>query len=119
MSFQATFAYTDEGQLLGHMLIACELLTEKIREVSEASEEPFPEEMAWRLKHMILSHHGKYESGSSKLPMTPEAVALHYIDTLDAKIHEFAQTIDADPNGDSNWTPYSTRLGRKLYKGLR
>lgn len=117
MSFEATFTYSDEGQMLGHMLIACEILSDKIREYEQASGEQFPDETAWRLKHMILSHHGTAAAGSSKVPMTPEAIALHYIDSMDAKIHEFSQTIDADPNGDSKWTPYCPRLGRKLFKG--
>ena len=72
-----------------------------------------------RLKHMVLSHHGRYEHGRSKLPMTPEAVALYHLDNLDAKVHEFARSIADDPNADSHWTPYSPRLERKLFKGER
>lgn len=117
MTFSTSFVYTDEGQLLGHLVIAVEMLTEKIAQASRLSGEPFPEETALRLKHMILSHHGSYEFGSPKLPMTPEAIALHHLDNLDAKIHEFSQVIRDDPNGDSHWTPFSTRLGRKLFKG--
>jgi len=49
--------------------------------------------------------------------MTPEAVALHHLDNLDAKVHEFSRSIEDDPNASSNWTPYSNRLERKLYKG--
>ena len=49
--------------------------------------------------------------------MTPEAVALHHLDNLDAKVHEFTRSTEDDPNAGSNWTPYSTRLERKLYKG--
>lgn len=117
LGYESSFIYTDEGQLLGHMLIGVELLNEKIVEVEKLSEDPFPDELRYRLKHMILSHHGSYEHGSSKLPMTPEAIALHHLDNLDAKIHEFSRTIADDPNTDSHWTPYQQRLERKLFKG--
>ena len=117
MSNQTTFTYTDEGQLLGHLIIAVEMLDEKIAEVRRVTDQPFPAELALRLKHMIVSHHGSYEFGSPKLPMTPEAIALHHLDNLDAKVHEFARSIEDDPNSDSSWTPYSPRLERKLFKG--
>ncbi len=117
MSYETNFSYTDEGQLLGHMMIAVELLTEKIAAVEKMTGEAFPQEIAFRLKHMILSHHGSYEYGSSKLPMTPEAIALHHLDNLDAKVHEFSRSIADDPNPESSWTPFSPRLDRKLFKG--
>jgi 3'-5' exoribonuclease len=66
---------------------------------------------------MIVSHHGQYEYGSPKLPMTLEAVALHHLDNLDAKIHAFEQLIRADPNVASGWTTFNHALGRKLFKG--
>jgi 3'-5' exoribonuclease len=119
MDYETTFVYTDEGQLLGHMTIAIELLNEKIAEVEKLTVEDFPQETALRLKHMILSHHGSYEHGSSKLPMTPEAIALHHLDNLDAKVHEFSRSIEDDPNTQSHWTPFSPRLDRKLFKGER
>jgi 3'-5' exoribonuclease len=109
--------YTDEGQLLGHLVIGVEMLTDKIRLVTAAMNEPFPSDLEWRLKHMILSHHGSYEFGSPKLPMTPEAIALHLIDNLDAKIYEFTQAIQEDPNSASHWTLFIPRLDRKIYKG--
>lgn len=117
MSYEGSFLYTDEGQLLGHMHIGIEILNQKIAEYEGQTGEEFPNEAALRIKHMILSHHGSYAHGSSKLPMTPEAIALHHLDNLDAKIHEFARTIDDDPDADSNWTPFIQRLDRKLYKG--
>ena len=66
---------------------------------------------------MIVSHHGQYEFGSPKLPMTLEAVALHQLDNLDAKMHSFPQLMLDDPNVDSSWTNFHASLGRKLYKG--
>lgn len=119
MDFGSAFSYTDEGQLLGHMAIGIEMLTEKINQLEKLTNEDFPRELELRLKHMILSHHGSYEHGSSRLPMTPEAIALHHLDNLDAKVHEFARTIEDDPNGDSPWTPFIPRLDRKIFKGRR
>ena len=117
LDYDTTLTYTDEGQLVGHMTIGIEMLNEKLTRFHAEHHRPVSEETVLRLKHMILSHHGTYEFGSSRLPMTPEAVALHHIDNLDAKIHEFSQAISEDPNGDSHWTPYSPRMARKLFKG--
>lgn len=117
LEYETAFLYSDEGQLLGHLVIAVEILTEKIQELEQKEGIPFPEETALRLKHMILSHHGNYEYGSPKLPMTPEAIALHHLDNLDAKVNEFTQMIESDPNRSSNWTPFNNRIDRKLFKG--
>ena len=117
LGYEASFIYTDEGQLLGHLMIGVEILNEKVAEAEKLTGEPFPRETLLRLKHMILSHHGRLEYGSAKLPMTPEAIALHHLDNLDAKVHEFTRSIADDPNAGSNWTPYSNRLERKLFKG--
>jgi len=117
LGYERAFEYTDEGQLVGHVVIAVEMLNEKVAQTVELTGEPFPKEALLRLKHMILSHHGSYEYGSPKLPMTPEAVALHHLDNLDAKVHNFDQQIREDPNPDSAWTSYNPSLGRKLFKG--
>lgn len=119
LSFESGFAYTDEGQLLGHLVIGVEMLSDKIRQVEQLSGEEFPEELRLRLKHMILSHHGQYEFGSPRLPMTPEAVALHLLDNLDAKLHEFTKAIQDDTNGSSHWTLFIPRLDRKIFKGAK
>jgi 3'-5' exoribonuclease len=115
----ATFGYTDEGQLIGHIAIGVEMLTEKIAKVPDLTGEPFPRELFLRLKHMIVSHHGSYEFGSPCLPMTPEAIALTYLDNLDAKLHVFLRDIREDRNTMSAWTPYNAGMQRRLFKGLR
>ncbi len=117
MDFDNSFSYTDEGQLLGHMSIGVEMVTEKILEYQRLTNEPFPRETELRLKHMVLSHHGTYEHGSSRLPMTPEAIVVHHLDNLDAKVHEFSRAISEDLNPEASWTPYIPRLERKLFKG--
>lgn len=119
LSFDRLFAYTDAGQLLGHVVIGVEMLNEKLPVAADLLGEPMPDELIGQLKHMILSHHGSYEFGSPKLPMTPEAIALHHLDNLDAKVHNFVQTIKSDVVAGSDWTPYDAKLGRKLYKGKK
>jgi 3'-5' exoribonuclease len=119
LSYQRGLGYTDEGQLIGHMTIAVELLDAKIAEAERLAGEPFPRETVLRLKHMILSHHGEYGFGSPKLPMTIEAIALFCLDNLDAKINSFWQLMQDDPNTDSPWTVYQPNLERKLFKGTK
>jgi 3'-5' exoribonuclease len=118
LSFARTFAYSDEGQLLGHLTIGIEMLADKARQVPDLTGEPFPPDLLLRLKHLILSHHGEAEFGSPKVPMTPEAVALHAIDLMDSRIHIAVREI-ADDRGESAWTPYNAAMGRRLYKGPR
>ena len=117
LSYDRDFAYTDEGQLIGHLVMAVSLLEEKVREAQKLSGEPMDDETVLRLKHMIVSHHGEYAHGSPKLPMTLEAVALSYLDNLDAKVFSFDQQLREDPNVGSSWTHFNNNLGRKLFKG--
>ena len=117
LSYEHGLAYTDEGQLIGHLVMAVELLNTKVAEAEKLSGEPIPRETVLRLKHLILSHHGEYAFGSPKLPMTLEAIALSMLDNLDAKINTFSTLMNEDPNVDSAWTTYNPNLERKLYKG--
>jgi len=81
LTWQRNFAYTLEGQMIGHISIAQGMLHEKVKQL-----EPFPSKLRVLVEHMILSHHGKLEFGSPKLPMIPEALVLNFIDDLDAKM---------------------------------
>ncbi len=118
LSYDRAFTYTDEGQLIGHLVLGVEMLDEQVRRVPDLTGEPFPTELLLRLKHLIVSHHGALEFGSPTLPMTPEAIALHHLDNLDAKIHSFTRDIRED-RGPSAWTPYSQATQRRLFKGSR
>jgi 3'-5' exoribonuclease len=119
LSYDRVFGYTDEGQLVGHVVMGVEMLNDKVARVPDLTGEPFPPELLLRLKHMIVSHHGTYEFGAPRLPMTPEAIALHYLDNLDAKIHSFTRDIREDRGGTSAWTPFNQNTQRRLFKGLR
>lgn len=117
LNYERDLSYSDEGQLIGHIVMAVSMLEEKIREAEKLSGEAFPNEMALRLKHMIVSHHGQYDFGSPKLPMTLEAIALHFLDNLDSKMHTVKQLMLEDANTASKWTPYQASMGRKFFKG--
>ncbi|MEK7466103.1 MAG: HD domain-containing protein [Planctomycetota bacterium] len=113
LSSDRVFAYTDEGRLVGHIAIGSQMLEEVV-----AGIEGFPEELRLRLQHMILAHHGQLEYGSPVKPMTLEAVALHHLDNLDAKIFAFSKAIEESTVGEGeNWTEYSKMFDGYLWKG--
>ena len=117
LAFGNEMYYTDQGQLLGHPFLGVEILNTKIAETEKLAGEPFNPETAMLLKHMLISHHGSYENQCTKLPMSLEAITLHFIDSIDSKIAEFRKYILDDPNAGSLWTNYIPAIERKLYKG--
>jgi len=118
LAAEGQLAYTDEGQLVGHLVQGVRLLEQKLPQAEELLGEPFPQETLLRLKHMIVSHHGHYEFGSPKLPMTLEALALYCLDYLDAQVFFFQQHLAEDRTPDPSWTGYFAQIGRKLFKGM-
>jgi 3'-5' exoribonuclease len=112
LSFRRSFRYTTPGNLVGHIMLGTLMLEERGRNIPE-----FPVEKLNMLRHMILSHHGQFEFGSPRLPMFAEAMALHYLDNLDAKLKDISDIIAEDSGADEEWTNYHRRLERKLYKG--
>lgn len=119
LTYDPDFGYSDSGQLLGHLVQGITILDRKIVDCEKQTGEPFPVELALRLKHMIVSHHGQMELGSPRVPMTTEAIVLHFLDNLDAKLASVRQIVAEDVNTDSNWTVYNSQLGRKIYKGSK
>ena len=117
LTYSPDLGYSTEGQLLGHLVLGVSILDASIAETEKQTNEKFPEELANHLRHMIVSHHGSYEFGSPKLPMSLEAIALHHLDNLDAKLNSVRQLIEEDVNKSSAWTVYHPNIGRKLYKG--
>ncbi len=106
-----TIEYTDEGRLLGHLALGIAMLDEKMERVKR-----FPIDMALRLKHLILSHHGQYEFGSPKRPKFLEAFALHFIDDIDAKINGLGRFMEQDKQAGT-WTDFNRMFERYLLKG--
>ena len=118
LSFLRSFHYTDAGQLLGHIAIGIAWVQEKARAL-----EGFPPQLLNQVLHLIASHHGQAEYGAVKSPMTQEAVVLHYLDNIDAKLAIF-RTVqkeqrlgrDGAQSGPAqNWSVWHPAMGRRLY----
>ncbi len=116
LTYDTNFRYSDGGQLVGHIVQAAVWVEQKCREVEKQTGRPFPEEIKLSLQHIIVSHHGQYEFGSPKLPATPEAIAVHHLDNIDAKIFTYLDEIRKDDNPDNNFTDYVRSLETKVYK---
>jgi 3'-5' exoribonuclease len=112
LSYDSGFDYTDEGRLVGHIVLGMELISEKISLIDD-----FPAQKSMLVKHLILSHHGQLEFGSPKRPKTPEALLLSYIDDMDAKMFDFMQFIKKEQRPETNWTGYHRLFNRYLYTG--
>jgi 3'-5' exoribonuclease len=109
LTYNRAFSYTTRGQLLGHMVIELEMLQAKLEQLPG-----FPTELKTLLEHMIISHHGQYEFGSTKLPMFPEALLLHYLDDLDSKMEAMRAHFEREAELEGPWTSYNASLGRPL-----
>ena len=110
-SWELDIDYTDEGRLLGHIVMADEMISKALVTI-----EDFPEELALTLRHMLLSHHGRYEWGSPRRPKTIEAIALHHLENLSAQVNRF-QLILEKRSTEEDWTEYNNLLRRQLYSG--
>ncbi len=111
LSYERTFGYSTEGQLLGHMHIVLRIIGDKIRAVPG-----FPPKLRTLLEHMILSHHGTLEFGSPRMPMFAEAMLLHLLDNLDAKMNVVLRQTRHDDRVEGEWTGYVPSLERSLLK---
>ena len=94
--------YTDEGQLLGHIMIGAMEIAERIKTI-----DGFPVKLAHEMEHCILAHHGELEYGSPKKPALPEAVALSYADNIDAKMETMRELLANVPEGDTQWQGFN------------
>lgn len=100
--------YTDDGQLLGHLILGSELIRDAAAKI-----DGFPKRLESLMKHCMLSHHGEYEYGSPKLPSTPEAFLLYCADNLDAKTKMIEEALAADST-QGHWAGYNRMLQRNL-----
>ena len=97
--------YTDDGQLLGHIIIGTEMVGDRIRTIPD-----FPKGLASELKHCILAHHGELEFGSPKKPALPEALALSFADNIDAKMETVRGIFNNVPENNQEWQGYNRLL---------
>ena len=103
--------YTDLGRLVGHLVMSAELVEKKANQILG-----FPDEIKMILKHIILSHHGKLEYGSPKVPMLLEAYVVWMIDDFDSKVDSITQFMGQDTSGESTWTSFNQLYSRHFYK---
>ncbi len=103
--------YTDEGQLLGHIMIGAEMVGERMRTI-----EGFPKRLGNELKHCILAHHGELEFGSPKKPALAEALALSFADNMDAKMETLREIFAAAPANNMEWLGYNRLLETNIRK---
>ncbi len=103
--------YTDKGRLVGHLVMSAELVEKKANQIFG-----FPEELIMVLKHIILSHHGKLEYGSPKVPMLLEAYVVWMIDDFDSKVDSITQFMTQDQSGEKDWTSFNNLYARHFYK---
>jgi 3'-5' exoribonuclease len=111
LRYERSFDYTDEGKLLGHIVMGVEMVEEKVRTLAD-----FPRTTVVLLKHLLLSHHGQYEYGSPKRPKTMEAVILSFLDDLDSKINGVRTHMEKEPESASAWTSYHRLYDRYFFK---
>ena len=93
--------YTDDGQLLGHIVMGSQMVAEQAAKIPG-----FPHELLTQLQHCILAHHGKYEFGSPKIPALIEALALNYADDTDAKLETFKEILENNSE-KTGWLGYN------------
>lgn len=103
------FEYTDSGRLIGHLVLGSEM----IRRQAEALD-GFPPERLDQLLHLVLSHHGQHEFGAPCLPMTAEALLLHHLDDIDAKMNYIERLSEQVEPGTYQWSDYQRPLERFL-----
>lgn len=110
LSYRRSFDYSDQGRLLGHIILGLERVDDKVRQLPD-----FPEDLSMLLRHLLLSHHGQYIWGSPKRPMTLEAVMLHFLDDMDAKITGVQQFIRKEVPEGSKWSGYHRIFEQNFY----
>ncbi|MBV8906415.1 MAG: HD domain-containing protein [Acidobacteriia bacterium] len=111
LNYERGFSYSDNGQLLGHIMIALRMIGDKLRGLPD-----FPGPLRSLVEHMIVSHHGQLEFGSPKVPLFPEALLLHYIDDMDSKMECMRSLIERDRQVEGCFTSYSAAMSRPALK---
>jgi 3'-5' exoribonuclease len=111
LSYNSAFEYTDEGKLIGHIVIAAAIVKDEIKKIHD-----FPKQLEDNILHLVLSHQGKLEHASPVVPKTIEAIALYQADELSAKVNAYKNALSAEIKGDSNWTRFIPLADTDLHK---
>jgi 3'-5' exoribonuclease len=121
LRYETAFGYTDGGQLVGHIVKSAMWVEDKARAAEEALGERVPRGLVDVLQHIILSHHGEHQFGSPRVPATPEAIAVHMIENMDAKLMMALSATRSGQDasraaGEGNWTEFMKAFGGKLFR---
>ncbi|MFO7897049.1 MAG: HD domain-containing protein [Candidatus Cloacimonadales bacterium] len=108
-TLKSSIDFTTEGRLVGHIPLGDQMICQQMEKIDN-----FPKNLAMKLRHLILSHHGEYEFASARLPQTLEAVLLHQADNLDAQTVGVKQLIEAQQNDAAEWSDFD-RLNNRFY----
>jgi 3'-5' exoribonuclease len=111
LNYERGFSYSNEGQLIGHITIAMRMIADKLAGLPE-----FPRPLRTLVEHMVLSHHGRLEYGSPKVPQFPEALLLHHLDDLDSKMECMRALIERDRQVEGCFTGFNPVLERSALK---
>jgi 3'-5' exoribonuclease len=110
-SYEKIIDFTDEGRLLGHIIVGVNEVDRRIQKL----EEPFPQDLRLKILHIITSHHGQYEWQSPKKPKFIEAAAIHILDNFDTVVDMFTKIKNEENPDDSDWSPWVRNLERRIY----
>jgi len=111
-TYKTVIDFTDEGRLLGHIVIGAQMVTDRIRKMPA-----FPESLEKELLHLILSHQGKLEQASPVVPMTLEGIILYYADEVDSKANAFLRIQKKEKRPGSRWSSYVNLTNQYYYFG--
>lgn len=111
LSFETSIEYSDAGRLMGHVMLG----VRRVHDAVARLRAPRSAERLMRLEHAILSHHGELEWGSPKRPSTIEALLLHHVDNLDAKMAGFSALLGGAVRAEESWTDSANLFRRPLY----
>jgi 3'-5' exoribonuclease len=111
LNYERGISYSTDGQLIGHIDIAMRMVADKLHGLPD-----FPPRLRSLVEHMILSHHGRLEFGSAKVPQFPEALLLHYLDDMDSKMESMRAMIANDRQVEGCFTTYNAAMERPALK---
>jgi len=113
LTIEGFIDYSDTGRLLGHTVIGCQIVTQKISTIQD-----FPKHLSDQIQHLILSHHGQKEQGAPIVPMTLEAIILHCADYLDSQSNAILRIIKKETkDSEKKWSKYINLIDRFIYLG--
>jgi len=115
LKYDTAFGYTDGGQLVGHIVKVAMWIEEKATAAAKELGEPIPRLLIDVLQHIVLSHHGEPEFGAAKVPATPEAIAVHIIENMDAKL-TMALLATREEETITGWTDYLKAFNGRMFR---